>query len=153
MRRWSWLLLLAAPAVVVGCSGGGEAASPSADSFCDAWTALDNSALSDAQGDEADFGDLVESGRTLFGALRDTAPPELHDDVTALADAFDAFADYLGTVGYDLTQLPAAPADVQVAANRLATFTDDTTALGAYVEANCGLDLPHPQFSSISGSL
>jgi hypothetical protein len=153
VRRWSWLVLLAAPALVLACSGGGEAAPPTTGSFCDAWTALDNSALSDASGDEADFGELVESSRSLFETLRDNAPPEVQGDATALADAYGTFADYLATVGYDLSGLPTAPPAVQTALGRLAVIDDDTTPLGAYVEANCGVDLPHPQFSSIGSSL
>jgi hypothetical protein len=145
----------AMPVTLLACSG--DDAGPSQDAFCDAYTAIDNSdfANSDTE-DPAEIERIVGDARPLFDTLRSSAPPEIATDAAEVADGFTSFASLLDSVGYDLAQLDAAATPEQIAATTtLFEATTPSSAIGTYVEANCGIDLEEPtdQFSSISDGL
>ena len=156
MRRLQLVLAVLVPVAVPlalgACSDGGG--DPSEASFCDAFTAIQNSPLSDATGDEANIGELIESGRPLFTVLADDAPAEIHGVAASLAQAYGTFADYLKSISYDFDRFDAeAPEEARDAITTLGALDDDSSELGQYVEAHCDVDLPSPQFSSIGDSL
>ena len=133
MRR-STATAAAAIALLVACGGGdGDDLTPGSSStsttpvtvdaaaagFCDAFGALLVGPLAEGGFDPQVPEELraaVDVSRPLVAALRTSAPPEIAEAATFVADAYDAAFNVLDRYGYDLARVDAEATSAEQAA-------------------------------------